>query len=64
MHHKPVSSQQALETAMCYLGEQQYRGRLEILDGLPEQHCLYIAGEMKDCWSVVVPEPDDCRIID
>lgn len=64
MSHKHTSSkQQVLEVVLCYLGE-QYSGRLEIIDGLPEQHCLYIVGDMNDCWSVIVPNPDDCWIID
>jgi hypothetical protein len=49
----------ALQAAISYLGE-QYRGRLEIMDALPEyeKRCLYNAEKMDECWSLYVPEAD------
>jgi len=51
--------QRALLVALGYLGL-HYRGRLEIMDGLPEyeKSCMYNAGAMDECWSLYVPESD------
>ena len=47
----------AMRALLDYLGE-QYRDRLEIIDGLPEIDRAYIynADQLGDCWSVYVPE--------
>ena len=41
------NKKRAMEVALCYLGE-QYRGRIEIVCGLPEAE--------KNCWFVYVPD--------
>lgn len=51
----------AMEALLRYLGE-QYRDRLEIIDGLPEyeKHKIYNADKMSDCWSVYVSDDRKC----
>ena len=50
---------EALEIAIKYLGE-QYLGRLEITDKLPDYgSLLYLSNyeEFKHCWVIAVPPP-------